>query len=123
MTGMTLLGGTYAYEGDIKNFNGTDYKVVGNDAERARVVEFAKNKATLLNSVMSARRSVRLKELSMRRVLFGRKMIFLLTTSLFLMRETRFIMLCSITGHQVIRLLRRLPILPVLELMHLTSLM
>ncbi len=44
MTGMTLLGGTYAYEGDVKNFNGTDYKVVGNDAERARVVEFAKNK-------------------------------------------------------------------------------
>lgn len=40
MTGMTLLGGTYAYEGDVVNNYG---HVIGNDAERARVVKFASN--------------------------------------------------------------------------------
>ena len=44
MTGMTLLGGTYAYEGDVRNVNGKDWKIVGNDEERARVVKFASNK-------------------------------------------------------------------------------
>lgn len=48
MTGMTLLGGTYAYEGEVRNFNGTPYRVIGNDAERARVVEFAKNKDLMI---------------------------------------------------------------------------
>lgn len=43
MTGMTLLGGTYAYEGDTKQINGSMVHVVGNDAERARVVKFASN--------------------------------------------------------------------------------
>lgn len=47
MTGMTLLGGTYAYEGEVRNFNGKDYKVVGYDEERARVVKFAGNKDLL----------------------------------------------------------------------------
>lgn len=41
MTGMTLLGGTYAYEGDVVNNYG---HVVGSDAERARAVKFASNK-------------------------------------------------------------------------------
>ncbi len=41
MTGMTLLGGTYAYEGDIINNYG---HVVGTDAERERAVKFASNK-------------------------------------------------------------------------------
>ena len=41
LTGMTLLGGTYAYEGDTKGDYG---HVVGNDAERARVVKFASNR-------------------------------------------------------------------------------
>lgn len=41
ITGMTLLGGTYAYEGDVVNGYG---HVVGNDAERARAVKFASNK-------------------------------------------------------------------------------
>lgn len=40
LTGMTLLGGTYAYEGDVVNNYG---HVVGTDAERARVVKFASN--------------------------------------------------------------------------------
>ncbi len=41
LTGMTLLGGTYAYEGDVVNNYG---HVVGSDAERARAVKFASNK-------------------------------------------------------------------------------
>lgn len=45
MTGMTLLGGTYAYEGDIVNNYG---HVVGTDAERARAVKFASNKGLTL---------------------------------------------------------------------------
>ena len=44
MTGMTLLGGTYAYEGEVREVNGQKIPIVGYDAERARVVEFAKNK-------------------------------------------------------------------------------
>lgn len=48
MTGMTLLGGTYAYEGEVRDFNGTPYRVAGNDAERARVVDFAKNKDLMI---------------------------------------------------------------------------
>lgn len=45
MTGMTLLGGTYAYEGDVVNNYG---HVVGTDAERARAVKFASNKGLTL---------------------------------------------------------------------------
>ncbi len=45
MTGMTLLGGTYAYEGDIVNNYG---HVVGTDAERERAVKFASNKGLTL---------------------------------------------------------------------------
>lgn len=41
ISGMTLLGGTYAYEGP--NVNGYG-QVIGNDAERERVVKFASNK-------------------------------------------------------------------------------
>lgn len=48
MTGMTLLGGTYAYNGDVRNFNGKNYQVVGNDEERARVVKFASNKDLMI---------------------------------------------------------------------------
>lgn len=44
MTGMTLLGGTYAYEGQTMKYNGKDVKIVGTDAERARAVKFASNK-------------------------------------------------------------------------------
>lgn len=44
MTGMTLLGGTYAYEGGTMSYNGKDVKIEGTDAERARVVKFANNK-------------------------------------------------------------------------------
>ena len=44
MTGMTLLGGTYAYEGPEMNYNGAKHRVVGTDEERARVVAFASNK-------------------------------------------------------------------------------
>lgn len=44
ITGMTLLGGTYAYEGDTKNINGKPVHVVGYDAERERAVKFANNK-------------------------------------------------------------------------------
>ena len=44
MCGMTLLGGTYAYEGDTKKINDQWVHMVGTDEERARVVEFAKNK-------------------------------------------------------------------------------
>lgn len=44
ITGMTLLGGTYAYEGATMKYNNTDVKIVGTDAERARVVKFAGNK-------------------------------------------------------------------------------
>lgn len=43
MTGMTLLGGTYAYEGATMKYNNKDVKIVGTDAERARVVKFASN--------------------------------------------------------------------------------
>lgn len=45
LTGMTLLGGTYAYEGDVVNNYG---HVVGTDAERARAVKFASNKGLTL---------------------------------------------------------------------------
>ncbi|MDE7115788.1 MAG: hypothetical protein K2O56_05115 [Muribaculaceae bacterium] len=49
LTGMMLLGGTYAYEGDVVNNYG---HVVGTDAERARAVKFASNKdLTLLGQV------------------------------------------------------------------------
>ena len=41
ITGVTLLGGTYAYEGDTKDGYG---HVVGSDEERARAVRFASNK-------------------------------------------------------------------------------
>ncbi len=44
ITGMTLLGGTYAYEGPEKDYNGAVRPVIGTDEERARVVSFAKNK-------------------------------------------------------------------------------
>lgn len=44
ITGMTLLGGTYAYEGATMKYNNKDVKIVGTDAERARVVKFASNK-------------------------------------------------------------------------------
>ncbi len=44
MTGMTLLGGTYAYEGATMKYNNQNVKIVGTDAERARVVKFASNK-------------------------------------------------------------------------------
>ena len=41
ITGMTLLGGTYAYEGEVKGNYGL---VVGYDEERARAVKYAGNK-------------------------------------------------------------------------------
>ncbi len=44
ITGMTLLGGTYAYEGATMDFEGKKVHIVGSDAERARVVKFASNK-------------------------------------------------------------------------------
>ena len=44
ITGMTLLGGTYAYEGATMKYNNQNVKIVGTDAERARVVKFASNK-------------------------------------------------------------------------------
>lgn len=44
LTGMTLLGGTYAYEGPEMDYNGGHHHIVGSDAERERVVRFAKNK-------------------------------------------------------------------------------
>lgn len=44
ITGMTLLGGTYAYEGATMKYNDQNVKIVGTDAERARVVKFAGNK-------------------------------------------------------------------------------
>ncbi len=43
MTGMTLLGGTYAYNGEVREVNGKTIPVEGYDDERARVVEFARN--------------------------------------------------------------------------------
>ncbi len=47
ITGMTLLGGTYAYEGGTMKYNGKDVHIVGTDAERERVVKFASNKDLL----------------------------------------------------------------------------
>lgn len=44
ITGMTLLGGTYAYEGGTMNYNGNPVKIVGTDDERARAASFAANK-------------------------------------------------------------------------------
>lgn len=44
ITGMTLLGGTYAYDGQVMKYNGKDVKIIGTDAERARAVKFASNK-------------------------------------------------------------------------------
>ena len=44
ITGMTLMGGTYAYEGQTMKYNGKDVKIVGTDAERARAVKFTSNK-------------------------------------------------------------------------------
>lgn len=44
ITGMTLLGGTYAYEGATMKYNDKNVNIVGTDAERARVVKFASNK-------------------------------------------------------------------------------
>lgn len=44
ITGMTLLGGTYAYEGQTMKYNNKDVKIVGTDAERSRIVKFASNK-------------------------------------------------------------------------------
>lgn len=44
ITGMTLLGGTYAYEGATMKYNDKNVEIVGTDAERARVVKFASNK-------------------------------------------------------------------------------
>ncbi len=44
ITGMTLLGGTYAYQGAVMDYNGNKIQIVGSDAERARVVKFASNK-------------------------------------------------------------------------------
>lgn len=44
ITGMTLLGGTYAYDGATMKYNDKDVKIVGTDAERARAVKFAGNK-------------------------------------------------------------------------------
>lgn len=43
LTGMTLLGGTYAYEGETRDMYGKPYPIVGSDAERARVRKFASN--------------------------------------------------------------------------------
>ena len=43
ITGMTLFGGTYAYEGDTKRFGDRELPVVGSDKERARAVKFASN--------------------------------------------------------------------------------
>lgn len=43
ITGMTLLGGTYAYEGATMKYNDKNVEIVGTDAERARVVRFAAN--------------------------------------------------------------------------------
>lgn len=43
ITGVTLLGGTYAYEGDWKVVNGKNVHVVGYDEERERAVKFASN--------------------------------------------------------------------------------
>ncbi len=44
LTGMTLLGGTYAYNGPTIEYNGAKHTVAGTDEERARVVKFASNK-------------------------------------------------------------------------------
>lgn len=44
ITGMTLLGGTYAYEGEVRGNYGL---VVGYDEERARAVKFTSNKDLL----------------------------------------------------------------------------
>lgn len=44
LTGMTLLGGTYAYNGPTIDYNGGKHPVTGTDEERARVVKFASNK-------------------------------------------------------------------------------
>lgn len=44
MTGMTLLGGTYAYEGPTKDMYGKPFKVVGYDEERALATNYASNK-------------------------------------------------------------------------------
>jgi len=44
ITGMTLLGGTYAYEGATMKYNNQNVHIVGSDAERARAASFASNK-------------------------------------------------------------------------------
>lgn len=44
ITGHTLFGGTYAYEGGTMNYNGKPTKIEGTDEERARAVKFASNK-------------------------------------------------------------------------------
>lgn len=44
ITGHTLFGGTYAYEGGTMNYNGNPTHIVGSDEERARAVKFASNK-------------------------------------------------------------------------------
>ncbi len=44
ITGMTLLGGTYAYEGDTKEMYGKPFHVVGYPEERERAVRYASNK-------------------------------------------------------------------------------
>lgn len=44
ITGMTLLGGTYAYNGPKMEYNGAQRHIVGSDEERARTVKFAENK-------------------------------------------------------------------------------
>ncbi len=45
ISGMTLLGGTYAYQGASMGYQGRKVQIVGNDAERARIVKLAGNKA------------------------------------------------------------------------------
>lgn len=44
MTGMTLFGGTYAYHGPEREYNGKKYLMEGSGDERARAVKFASNK-------------------------------------------------------------------------------
>ena len=43
MTGMTLLGGTYAYQGPERRLYGKDVHMVGYDEERQRAAKFASN--------------------------------------------------------------------------------
>ena len=94
MTGMTLLGGTYAYEGDVVNNYG---HVIGNDAERARVVKFASNQ-DLTRLGQEDARSVRWKVSSTTSTLYIQRMTCRATTSLCSTLRMRSITLCSTTA-------------------------